>query len=242
MATSSDLEETPASPQCSCLGGGAPLLAVQAARGSAASNKTWKLRSTEYGVPNCTPHSVHQIKIVDLRGAPDWPAPMPPGSYFLLPSGCARKEGSKPYQKFRRIRETFKISTLAQHDQTHSSDRDINRYVDSPPSTPGQSGHLPRPPDLPLLAIPPQRTSLLTRLQQSWVKESPAVSTPRASCATTDESSAGPIWHTRSVRSAPRSSPRHSVARHTPRASSSRKSASRPSSQTRPFGSASGCS
>lgn len=78
-------------------------------------------------------------------------------------------------------------------------------------------------------------------LQQSWVKESPVVSTPPASCKTTAASSAGPICHTRSVPWERPSSPRPSEVPPTPRASSSRRSVSRPSSPTPLSESASGC-
>lgn len=79
-------------------------------------------------------------------------------------------------------------------------------------------------------------------VQQSWVKESLVVLTPLASSKTTAASKDGPICPLRSAPSERLSSPPHSVALPTPRASSSRRSVLRPSSPTPPFASVSGSS
>lgn len=82
----------------------------------------------------------------------------------------------------------------------------------------------------------------LRLVQQSWVKESLVVLTPLASSKTTAASKDGPICPLRSAPSERLSSPPHSVAPPTPRASSLRRSVLRPSSPTPPFASVSGSS
>ena len=91
-----------------------------------------------------------------------------------------------------------------------------------------------------LLFVSETDVSLL--VQQSWVRESQEDSTLRASCATTAVRTGGPISPSRSAIWVPFTSRLPSVVRLTPRASFSRRSVSRPSSPTLPFGSASGFS